>query len=799
MASPVAQPDASDYFALARPVPLLTSSQSHRANAPSFSSLSSDVTLADSLTPIVDFNHSTDTLVGLADTSPKSRRNVLSLRLALSQRSVPSARGLGLDSFSRIDEELPGLLRSAPDLRFPFRRLSSTLGFPFDDAAGLSLQPPPPRMLRKQTTLPNLLSLPTTLQFDHSKRSLYVAPTQNMRSAILNLSPATKYLLPAEIAALLETCYTDPRTNLPSVFVVDIRSFADYGKCNVAGSVNVCPPLTLLRRPAFTLAKCVASLPNYERLVFLNYLHLNKANEQLNTVFNSATMGLHGLPPIFIYDNVNTSPNLYHMCKKLVDLSCWDVISTPPIYLLDGCFADFAAQYGHLVSAGKSESIDLSKLAVKSVAETPLAGVADLTMHPLDTKRAPRARFVSAPSLPSFTLDTSTPNVSNFSLPQNLPQKAFKIRHNEEVMDLSASPMETPLAKLSDAELGALPVWLKEAMSHPNGIKENFQKLEMCEKLRLNNALSLESKPELVTPGGHMETSPVINCGLDYGHKNRYKDIFLYDHSRVKLQKRGSISDQGECDYINASYLKPTAEFMDLARSESKGHLMRDLKIIATQGPLQETTGDFWKCIVNENCLLIVSLTEEYEGGSHKCSAYWKPGVYKSGRSLVHVELRKEESLDPFVLRSFIITVDRTVRRVLQIQLNNWADMSTSVDPCDILAIVALKNYILSATVPEPGYSTITHCSAGCGRTGVFCTVDAVVSLMRVNNNHCELPHDPVYELVNNLRRQRILMVQTMRQYCLVYDVLVQYALGNRVKAVCKLAIVQEFLESIRK
>lgn len=844
MGSPLMATEGADYFAMKAPwlAPVVSPSFNqpskptiHKAAANSISSLTSETTLVEGNTSgFSDFTTSTDTLVpDLATSSPKSRRNVLLLRLALSHRSSLKTHAVGAssarpyDCFPKIDEELPNQMsQSAVDSRFAFNRHLPTddtesAGFSFKtenlNVKAGSTTPSEPLIkpvfpkLRKQTTLPNLfpqhdMTFINTIQNEQAKRCLYKAPPENMRDAIVGLSPTIKYLTAPEVATLLGSCHIDPRSKLPSVFVIDVRSFADFVKGNVCGSINVCPPLTLLRRSTFNWAKCVNSLPNYERLINLNYLHFNNKNVHLKTVFDDTKTGLHGLPPILIYDNNNYSANLYHMCKKLVDHSCWDAVSAPPIYLLDGPFVDFSSQYGHLISCRKSEPIDLSTLEVTTLLESPSGSNDSILEHRLETSgkahiNAPRSSSISG--LPSISFDTSTPSVSNFSLPQNLPQKTFKIRHNEEVFDLTASPkMDTLASKLTSSELDLLPKWLKEKICHPDRIKEEFNKLEVCEKLRLNNALSLQSKPELITPGGSMEVSPIINCGLDYGHKNRYKDILLYDHSRVKLHHNCDQLSEANCDYINASYLDPTSEFMDLTvqGKESREQLMKELKIIATQGPLPETTGDFWKCVVDQQCLLIVSLTEEYEGGLKKCSAYWTPGVYNSGQSVVKVLVRKVEAFDHFVLRSFTVAVGEIQRYVLQVQLNQWQDMNVTVDPRDILPLILLKEHILSEIKPHSGYPTITHCSAGCGRTGVFCAVDSLIGLLRTNNNQCELPYDPVYSLVNSLRRQRILMVQTMRQYIMIYDVLVQYALfGNKVKSMGELDIVKDFLKVLGK
>lgn len=62
----------------------------------------------------------------------------------------------------------------------------------------------------------------------------------------------------------------------------------------------------------------------------------------------------------------------------------------------------------------------------------------------------------------------------------------------------------------------------------------------------------------------------------------------------------------------------------------------------------------------------------------------------------------------------------------------------------------------------------VVHCSAGCGRSGTFCTIDSVISLMRKLNTPGSL--DLIRLTVRKLREQRISMVQAFGQYVLIYE-----------------------------
>jgi len=76
-----------------------------------------------------------------------------------------------------------------------------------------------------------------------------------------------------------------------------------------------------------------------------------------------------------------------------------------------------------------------------------------------------------------------------------------------------------------------------------------------------------------------------ITAGVERGTKNRYKNIWPYDFSRVRL---GSPED--DSDYINASYIQP------------RGTTRR---YIATQGPMDATYRDFWTLVWEQNVQVI--------------------------------------------------------------------------------------------------------------------------------------------------------------------------------------------------
>jgi protein tyrosine phosphatase len=51
-----------------------------------------------------------------------------------------------------------------------------------------------------------------------------------------------------------------------------------------------------------------------------------------------------------------------------------------------------------------------------------------------------------------------------------------------------------------------------------------------------------------------------------------------------------------------------------------------DKKIIAAQGPKNNTVDDFWRMIFEQNVTLVVSVCRLSEGGRSKCHKYWPEG-----------------------------------------------------------------------------------------------------------------------------------------------------------------------------
>lgn len=235
--------------------------------------------------------------------------------------------------------------------------------------------------------------------------------------------------------------------------------------------------------------------------------------------------------------------------------------------------------------------------------------------------------------------------------------------------------------------------------------------------------------------------------------KNRYKDILPFDHNRIQLSEYPGVPGS---DYINASYIK--------GASGSNAY-------IACQGPLPHTVNDFWRLVVETEVQVIVMACNEQEGGKHKCERYWseEPDVEcQFGKYFVRL-LKSREICPDFLVRTMRLRWTsegddkiEEERTVCQFHYSLWPDHGIPTQVRPLLEMVRLiRDCQASETLP-----VLIHCSAGCGRTGTVCAIDFIWGLLRTGKLTSDFS---LYNLVKDMRKQRIAMVQTLEQYVLVH------------------------------
>lgn len=218
-----------------------------------------------------------------------------------------------------------------------------------------------------------------------------------------------------------------------------------------------------------------------------------------------------------------------------------------------------------------------------------------------------------------------------------------------------------------------------------------------------------------------------------------------------------------------------------------------------------------------------------------------------TGPQLPMTQLDKEEksSDHPYVtVRRFTLSHEKqpfeSIREVTQLQYSNWPDFGAPADPAHLLGLVEQCNAIVrhanktQSGQPEPPNKrpVLVHCSAGCGRTGTFCTVDSVIDMLKrqrlsqrereptpmdidqpapISNGSApntsssraddffssqlsddqggvegswisRNDQDLIEKAVEDFRRQRLSMVQSLRQYVLCYESVMEWLVEQALK-----------------
>ncbi|XP_075927980.1 receptor-type tyrosine-protein phosphatase delta-like isoform X6 [Petromyzon marinus] len=280
-------------------------------------------------------------------------------------------------------------------------------------------------------------------------------------------------------------------------------------------------------------------------------------------------------------------------------------------------------------------------------------------------------------------------------------------------------------------------------MNHPPIAVADLE--EHVERLRANDGLKFSQEYESIDPGQQF-TWEHSNLEVNKA-KNRYANVIAYDHSRVILQ---SLSGVQNSDYINANYI-------DGYRKQNA--------YIATQGPLPETTSDFWRMVWEQGSVTIVMMTRLEERARVKCEQYW-PSRGAETYATIHVSLLDSLELATYHVRTFSLgkTGSSEKREVRQFQFTAWPDHGVPEYPTPFLAFL---RRVKACNPPDVG-PMVVHCSAGVGRTGCFMVMDAMLERMRTENSV------DVYGQVTCMRAQRNYMVQTEEQYVFVHEALLE-------------------------
>lgn len=314
-----------------------------------------------------------------------------------------------------------------------------------------------------------------------------------------------------------EQCAKILQEHPDQTLVLDTRPYPQYAQANIRGSLNLCIPTTLLKRASFNTDKLRDTfVGEAERRKFVSWRQCNY---------------------IIVYDSnaesARDATTLINVLKKF-RAENWQ----GEALILRGGFSAFSREFPQHVQRQTSDK-------------------------PASSVKYPRSMSLQLPS--------SVPVAGGCSMPDAKAVEPFfsNIRQN---IDLVGGVGQVPVRKptgMTDEMQKLLPSWLRgavDAADKGNIISQRFLQIEEQELRRMREALSPTAD---YGPGGS-STSKFRVAGLEKGSKNRYNDIYPFDHSRVRLQD----VPEGSCDYVNANHVK--AEYTNKS-------------YIATQAPLPET------------------------------------------------------------------------------------------------------------------------------------------------------------------------------------------------------------------
>lgn len=537
--------------------------------------------------------------------------------------------------------------------------------------------------------------------------------------------------------------------------VIDVRPYNYFSTLRISDAINICLPSTLLKRPSYGLAHVLNSstIPHA-----LKDALLEKTRADYKILFYDQAS-----------EGSRVTLQLYHTIMKFFEGS------------------EFKVAY---INGGFDAVDELLKDS--------------LPILPLRSPSSPYASLPNSSKLPDGfeSSDAPLPFLSGFTLPSATKADAKLL----DSIKKGVTKIDTVTKYRHDfkfpvdfeSKIDKLPPWLlfigesygKENCSQliVDHLSERFNRLEASEQVRLSIAINnsdgsnngdchdtLHNSSGYGTP---LELCPccddityTIPKGVEYGYKNRYKNVWPYEHSRVRLKLSPSCKAAGtHDDYFNANYI----HFEELS----------NCKYIATQNPLESTHQDFWNAIWYNGVEAIVCL--DNSASLHSRKYYEEDKEYNN----LSVHIKQLQSHEGFTYREIVLTKHNQRRILHHFAYTDWPDFGTPYDLQSVIDMMQLKNKVLSkfsrrSQHGDDLWETLVHCSAGCGRTGCFITLDMVTDLFchpsRLLNLDPWGTEDLIYKSIQFQRQQRISMVQNLGQFIFCYESILNYVLTNVV------------------
>jgi len=312
---------------------------------------------------------------------------------------------------------------------------------------------------------------------------------------------------------------------IEEVLLLDLRVSTQYAKSCIAGALSLCIPTTLLKRASFNVQKLAETF---------------KDDEQ-KQIFEKWRNSKH----IIVYDSnssqLKDAATCINTLKKFTSEG-W----TGGTFIIRGGFQEFAQKFPNWISHTHSQS--------------PSSVAGSKSSLKLDLGRPAVAPVIGGCPMPA-TQNAANPFFGN-------------IRQNMDLIGgVGQMPVNKP-ASMTESAKDEVPQWLQHAADDKDAgkrVSDKFLHIEKKEQKRMQEALSGKVVYGGGTPGEQKDAPKNIQiAGIEKGSKNRYNNIWPYEHTRVKLEG----CEDGSCDYINANHVQ--------AAYSNK-------RYIATQGPIPAT------------------------------------------------------------------------------------------------------------------------------------------------------------------------------------------------------------------
>lgn len=456
--------------------------------------------------------------------------------------SANSYDGLQTPFVQAINERHPAAVSSS----LLTSRLTPTLALPAPIVPSSASGFPPGR-----PAVPPLPSIPQGAILGPSATASFpVGGTAGSAGLSSSSSSSFPAVLPEQLVSIVES---------DDILLVDMRSHAQFQLSRILGAVSLVVPTTLLKRANFSLqkiAEMIQDAPSRNR--FANWKSANRiVVYDVDASFLSDASTMAGLLRKFQLSGFRGDLN-------------W----------LKGGFVAFASAFPARIDQAvlPEESQDESDSGGDTVLRTRNLAMNAFLFTSTTQMGGPTPRgserICAAATSSSSAANPFYDNIrQNLELSQGIGQRIPLVLPPE----VAARRSELPFKWLRDI--------VDQAMADDgDALARQFYHIELGEKRRLEGVMnhhSQESRHQSATantptPASVSDYPYSITAGIEMGTKNRYRNIWPYEHARVRLQKP---TEKDGSDYVNASFVQS---------------IVSSRRYIATQGPLDSTYEDFW-------------------------------------------------------------------------------------------------------------------------------------------------------------------------------------------------------------